>query len=107
MADQAVRPYIKKFMGSDELINGKQRYCLWISDETVERAKASKFIAQRLEAVKQNREQSDAESTRQFARQPYRFVQIAGYARHTAIVVATVSSESREYLPVNYVAADT
>ncbi len=105
--DPTVRPYIKKLMGSDELINGKTRYCLWIDDGAVNAAKASEFIARRLTLVQETRAKSDAESTREFAKRPHRFVQIAGFAKLSSIVVATVSSESREYLPVGLVSADT
>ena len=104
--DAAARPFIKRFVGSEELINGKQRYCLWIEDDETETAKKSDFIAQRLKLVAQNRSKSDAESTRQFARQPHRFVQIAGSAKHTVIVVPRVSSENRPYLPVDYLTSN-
>lgn len=108
MADDAVaRPFIKRFIGSEELINGKLRYCLWIEDDEVDAANASEFIAQRLKLVVENRSNSPAESTRGFAKKPHRFVQIAGTAKETAIVVPKVSSESREYLPVGFVTADT
>ena len=106
-ANDTVRPYVKGFMGSDELINGKQRYCLWIGDDKVESAKKIDFIAERLKLVVDNRSMSDAESTRQFAQKPHRFVQIAGFADRDAIVVAAVSSELREYLPVGFVSANT
>jgi len=102
----AARPFIKRFVGSDELINGKQRYCLWIEDDETEAAKKSDFIAQRLKLVAENRSKSEAESTRQFARQPHRFVQIAGSAKHTVIVVPRVSSENRPYLPVDYLTSN-
>ena len=107
MANDTVQPYVKGFMGSDELINGKQRYCLWIGDDKVEAAKKVDFIAERLKLVVDNRSMSDAESTRQFAQKPHRFVQIAGFADRDAIVVAAVSSELREYLPVGFVSANT
>jgi hypothetical protein len=107
MAETAIRPFIKGFMGSDELINGKLRYCLWIENTESDVATKSEFIAQRLRMVAENRNNSDAESTRQFAKQPYRFVQIAGVAKRNAIIVATVSSESRPYLPVGFVTANT
>ncbi|AOJ74552.1 MULTISPECIES: class I SAM-dependent DNA methyltransferase [Burkholderia cepacia complex] len=107
MTDEAVRPYLRLFMGSDELIKGKQRYCLWIRDDEKDSAIESRFIADRLKLVAECRSQSNADSTRQFAKKPYRFVQIAGTAKDTAIVVATVSSESREYLPVSFVSANT
>lgn len=107
MKDDAVRPFIKKFMGSDELINGKERYCLWIEDDKLSSAVKSAFIAKRIELVADNRSQSSAESTRQFAKQSHRFVQIAGTAQESAIVVAKVSSELRKYLPVSLVTSDT
>jgi hypothetical protein len=107
LQDPTASPYIKKFMGSDELINGRSRYCLWIEDEAADAARGSKFVASRLMLVAENRMKSNAESTRHFATRPHRFVQIAGFSRNSAIVVATVSSETREYLPVDLVPADT
>lgn len=104
--DATARPFIKRFVGSDELINGRQRYCLWIEDEEADSSKKSNFIAQRLKLVAENRSKSDAESTRQFAIQPHRFVQIAGSAKHTVIVVPRVSSENRPYLPVDYLTSN-
>ncbi|ENE1251772.1 class I SAM-dependent DNA methyltransferase [Stenotrophomonas maltophilia] len=100
------RSYVRRFLGSDELINGKLRFCLWIKDEEVEAAKRSSFIADRLDLVADNRMRSPAESTRAFADSPHRFVQIAGTAKRSAIVVPRVSSENREYLPVDLVTAD-
>jgi hypothetical protein len=100
--DVDARPFVKRFVGSVELINGKLRYCLWIEDRDVAAAKRSDFIAQRLNLVAENRKRSDAESTREFAKLPHRFVQIAGTAKETVIVVPRVSSENRPYLPVDY-----
>jgi hypothetical protein len=107
MAEDAMaRPFVKRFVGSEELINGKLRYCLWIEDVEVKAAKKSNFITQRLKLVAENRLKSDAESTRDFARQPHRFVQIAGVAKGTVIVVPRVSSENRSYLPVDYLTSN-
>jgi len=105
--DPIARPFIKQFVGSEEMINGKQRYCLWIEDEDAETAKKSNFIAKRLKLVAENRLESDAESTRKFAAQPHRFVQIAGRPKSNCIVIASVSSENREYLPVALMGSDT
>ena len=30
--DKRIKGYIRRYIGTDELIKGKQRYCLWISD---------------------------------------------------------------------------
>ncbi|WP_116324227.1 class I SAM-dependent DNA methyltransferase [Cupriavidus taiwanensis] len=104
--DPIAKPFIKRFVGSDELINGRLRYCLWIEESQAIKAKKSKFIAQRMELVAENRRQSEAESTRQFSEQPHRFVQIAGAAKNSVIVVPRVSSENRPYLPVDYLTAE-
>lgn len=94
--------FIKRFVGSEELINGKLRYCLWIGDSEVELARKNSFISSRLEAVAFNRSQSQAQSTKDFAKKPHRFVQIAGCAKERAVVIPRVSSENRDYLPVDY-----
>jgi hypothetical protein len=105
-ADQSAAPFVKHFVGSDELINGRQRYCLWIEDGRVADAIKNPFIADRLVLVTENRAASQAASTRAFASQPYRFVQIAGTAERSSIVVPRVSSENRDYLPVDHLTAD-
>lgn len=104
--DEAARPFIKRFVGSDELISGKLRYCLWIEDDAATVALGSGFVRHRLALVGESRSQSDAESTRQFAKQPHRFVQIAGVATKDQILVPGVSSENRPYLPCDYLPAD-
>lgn len=98
--------YVKRFVGAEELIHGKQRYCLWIDDEDAVTAKKSTFIADRLALVAKNRLQSQAGSTRDFAKRPYRFVQIGGVAKKNAIFVAGISSENREYLPCDYLPSE-
>lgn len=104
--DPDAKPFIKRFVGSEELINGRSRYCLWIEDREVAHARNSRFIRERLALVEENRNQSAAASTRQFAKQPHRFVQIAGYAARSVIVVPRVSSENRPFLPVDYLTSN-
>ena len=104
--DQAGARFVRKFVGSEELINGKLRYCIWIEDEEVEVARRNDFIDGRLKAVEINRGESQAQSTRDFAAKPHRFVQIAGRAKKDAIVVPRVSSENRDYLPVDYLTSE-
>lgn len=107
LANQETRLLVKRFVGSDELINGRQRFCLWIEDDQVDTAMKSDLIAKRLQLVAENRRKSPAESTREFSKQPHRFVQIAGRPEKNCIVVASISSENRDYLPVSLLDADT
>lgn len=100
--DPVANKFVKKFVGSEELIHGRQRYCLWIEDADANTAQTNEFIRTRLDAVAKNRMDSPAQSTRDFARYPHRFVQIAGKSIDKCIVIPRVSSENREYLPVDY-----
>ncbi|MFN9092007.1 MAG: class I SAM-dependent DNA methyltransferase [Alphaproteobacteria bacterium] len=100
------RSFVRRFVGSEELINGKQRYCLWIEDDEVDAAKDNAFVMNRLALVAENRLQSPAASTRDFAKQAHRFVQIAGRSKRSAIVVPRVSSENRDFLPVDHLTSD-
>ena len=100
--------FIKHYIGSQEILQGLERFCLWIDDtkENIELAYSIPDIAQRLYAVKAEREQSNAESTRAYANRPHMFVQRA-YHPLEAIIVPSVSSERREYIPIGYVDKNT
>ncbi|MEY9390651.1 class I SAM-dependent DNA methyltransferase [Bradyrhizobium barranii] len=98
--------FIRKLHGSKELIDGVERYCLWIEDDQEEEARAIHPIAKRLESVRAARLGSPAETTRKRANVPHRFIQIQDYGKR-AVVVPEVSSEKREYLPCGLIAADS
>lgn len=93
-------PFIRQYLGSEEIIQGKQRWCIWIEDAQADYARQHPFLKDILNAVAKNRMESPAASTRDFAAKPHRFVQIAGTAKQRSLAVPTVSSEHRPYLPV-------
>ncbi|MBD3771802.1 MAG: class I SAM-dependent DNA methyltransferase [Rhodobacterales bacterium] len=101
--DLIFEKYLRRFVGSEEFIQGKVRYCLWIEQDQWADAARSPAIAWRLEAVRAMRLSSKAGSTRDYAKAPYRFVQIQGNAKQSALTVPRVSSEGREYLPVGLI----
>ena len=105
-SDLLSKPFVRRFVGSEELIQGKQRHCLWIEEDEVAKAEEHPFIRDRLSRVAESRSASRADSTRDFASKPWRFVQIAGKAKENAIVIPRVSSESRDYLPVDYLTSE-
>lgn len=94
--------FIKEFASADDFLNGKIRYCLWIEPEEEMEAKSIPPIKIRTEKLRKFREESPALSTRNYARFDYRFRQIC-YKPTTGIVVPSVSSERREYIPMGYV----
>lgn len=98
--DPIFAKYVRRFVGSEDLIQGKTRYCLWIEEDEYPAATASPIVAQRLAAVREMRLASKASSTRDYADLPFRFVQIQGTATRSLLLVPRHSSERRPYLPV-------
>jgi hypothetical protein len=96
-----IAPFLRHYIGSDELIKGKIRGCLWIEDSTAEEACKIPLIAKRIEKVRETRLKSPAKSTRDFTGGAHRFLQIQGSGKKWTIAVARVSSERRNYLPVD------
>jgi hypothetical protein len=105
--DKIFEKYLRRFVGSEDFIQGKLRYCLWIEESQWSDAVLSPAIARRLDAVKTMRLASKAGSTRDYAKAPYRFVQIQGRAKQSALIVPRHSSERRPYLPVGLLEATT
>ncbi|GAA4009972.1 class I SAM-dependent DNA methyltransferase [Sphingomonas humi] len=93
--------YLRRFLGSAEFIRGTQRYCLWIRDEEAHEAAEIPFIATRLAAVREFRASSIAAETRPAAAFPHRFRQVQGVASTHSLLIAKVSSETRDYLPID------
>lgn len=100
------RKYIKKFLSADDFINGKDRYCLWIEHHEEDTAKSISPIKERTDKLYKFRSESKAKSTRDYATLDYRFRQISFKATN-GIVVPSVSSERRIYIPLAYVDSNT
>ncbi|MBX3140315.1 MAG: class I SAM-dependent DNA methyltransferase [Trueperaceae bacterium] len=94
--------FIRRFVGSQEFIRNEFRYCLWIEDRAATEAAEVPEIARRIAGVANMRSESKAAETRPAASYPHRFRQIQGVAESHTIIVPSVSSESREYLPVGF-----
>ncbi|WP_137113762.1 DNA methyltransferase [Mesorhizobium sp. GR13] len=93
--------FVRPYLGSEQMIQGKPRWCVWIEAKDSEFAKTHPYLQAVLCRVRDFRASSAAASTRDFASKPYRFVQIAGTAKRYTLAVAKVSSERRSYLPVH------
>ncbi|WP_027245846.1 class I SAM-dependent DNA methyltransferase [Leisingera daeponensis] len=98
--------FVKRFMGSQEVVKGIERYCLWISDEDAEEAASIPLLRTRFDAVAKFRSESKAAQTRPSAAYPHRFRQAQNFAKNHSILIPSVTSERRPYLPVDRVGAD-
>jgi hypothetical protein len=99
-----VTRFIRPILGSNEFINGLRRYCLWISDSDAHVAYSIPPIAKRLADIREYRLHG-SERGRAGLDTPYKFERTITGKLH-AIVVPSVSSERRQYLPCGLVTSD-
>jgi hypothetical protein len=87
-------------MGAAEVVNARARYCLWIEEKNLSAAYNSKFVCERINAVRESRLSSSAPTTRETKVPPHRFMQVEGVADRYTIAIPAITSENRDYLPV-------
>ena len=100
------RAWIRPFLGSEEFINGKERWCLWLDGVPDEAWKPDERIRERVEQVKEFRLKSPRSATRLLALSPHRFGEVRQPEEGQQILVPRVSSFRREYIPIGFVPAD-
>ncbi|MGH8812550.1 MAG: class I SAM-dependent DNA methyltransferase [Advenella sp.] len=88
----------KEFWGSDEIINGRPRYCLWMEEADVKELDKSDFLRERIEKVRAIRLKSEKAATRAWANRPYRFVEIRRPPSKRVVAMPSVTTDSRPYL---------
>lgn len=100
-----IKKYIRQFIGAEEFIYNKKRYCLWLKGANPSDIKQSPEVIQRIEAVRQCRLASPKASTRKWATYPMLFTEnrqpSAPY-----IVIPSVSSEKRRYVPMGFISPE-
>lgn len=97
--------FIRRYIGSEDFINGKERYCLWLVHATKDDLRLPQ-IAMRLENVRQARWHSATKSVREAAATPHLFTQ---YRQPTTnyLLVPIISSERRKYIPIGFLPPNT
>ena len=94
--------YFKRWYGSDEFINNKVRWCLWLGDCPPDKLRKMPYSLQRIENVRTFRQMSKSEGTRKIADTPTRFhVENMPESGHYLLVPST-SSERRKYIPIGF-----
>ena len=98
--------FIRKFLGSAEFIRGLNRWCLWLVGSSLLDFSDDTFIGKRIKQVEQQRISSTREATRRLANQPHLFGEIR-HRNSQSIIVPSVSSERREYIPIGFLTEET
>lgn len=105
-SDSRCEPLIKRCLGGDELLNGGDRYCLWLVDFAPSLLKSLPLVSARVEACREKRLASkDAGARKLGEERPYQFRDLNN--PDTAIVIPKVSSERRKYVPLGFIDKST
>ena len=99
------KDFIKKYVGGQEIIKNKKRWCLWLDKMSPSEYNKSKIIMERIAKTKEFRENSKRQQTKNLAEFPYLFGEIRQPST-TMVVIPKVSSESRRYIPVSLINPD-
>ena len=92
---------VRKFIGSDELINNYHRYCLWLKDAKPTDIKNNPDIKSRVERIRTFRESSPKTATRKWAETPTLFMEDR-QPKSDYLMIPVVSSELRKYIPIGF-----
>lgn len=100
-----LEPYIKRYMGANDLIKNKYRYCLWLKDCPPKLLKSMPLVLDRLNKVRQSRLASKKKATQKWADYPTRFTEDR-QPEANYLMIPVVSSERRRYIPMAFVSSD-
>ncbi len=98
--------YFKKWIGSQEFINGFCRYCLWLGECSPKELHSMPECLKRIKEVQQYRLKSTSAGTRKLAENPTRF-HVENMPISNYVVIPEVSSEKRRYIPIGFMSPET
>ncbi len=98
--------FLRNLVGSVEFVRGIVRKCIWIEDGEVKKANKVPYINERIKAVRMFRKKSTGKSTRSYSDSPHRFVEIRVGKGKSTIVIPSVTSEKRNYVPAGLLPSD-
>jgi len=104
--EPASEKYFHLFLGAEEYINGKDRYCLWLGECSPGELRRMPSCLKRVELVRKYRLASTSLPTRKLAERPTRF-HIENLPKAEYIVIPEVSSQRRSYVPMGYLTPST
>jgi N-6 DNA Methylase len=98
--------FIRRIYGSAEFIRGLSRHCLWIEDDDLDEALEIEPIRHRIEGVRAMRLASRDKSANDMAARSHQMREM-NIGKKQTVTMPCVSSESRNYLPVGLLDAQS
>jgi hypothetical protein len=105
-----IEKWLKPILGAQEFLNNIERYCLWLANaNTRDLRKITQIpeIKKRIEKVKEARINSDRSATQRLAETPWLFGENRQPTEGTYILVPSISSGRRKYIPIGFFESTT
>jgi len=100
--EPGAEPFVRRFLGADEFINNLERHCLWLKGITPQQLAALPRVRERVARVRQHRLASNREATQKLAHDPHLFGEDRQPESGNYLLIPSVSSERRSYIPVGF-----
>lgn len=94
--------WFRQWLGAEEFINRKKRYCLWLGECTPSELRTMPECMKRVKAVRDFRLSSRSKGTVKLASTPTRF-HVENRPKTNYLLIPRVSSEKRRYVPIGYI----
>ena len=104
--DPSLERWIRPYIGAEDFIKQKIRYCLWLRNAQPMDISKSKVLYERVQAVRNFRLDSSAKTTNGYAKTPHSFAQVTQPEGQDYLLVPSVSSERRRYIPIGFMKAN-
>jgi len=98
-ADPVADRYVRELLGTDQLMRGTTRWCLWLKDADPEDVRRSPLLRDRVQAVRSYRLASTRPATRRLADVPALFGEIRQPTQRY-VLVPRHGSENRRHIPM-------
>ncbi|MGP5437544.1 class I SAM-dependent DNA methyltransferase [Psychrobacter alimentarius] len=90
--------WLKRIIGSDEFLNSKERWCLWLVGISNEELDEMPLVKSRVDNVRYARLESTDKAAHKLAERPHEFRDLNNPDSY--IIIPSVSSERRKYVPI-------
>lgn len=100
--------FIRPFLGSEEFINNKKRWCFWLKGVSPSEIKKLSLLSHKIEAVREMRLNSKDKYTKEVAyKYPTLFASIRQPEEGSFLVIPLASSSRRNYIPLGFLSHHT
>lgn len=101
--EPAAERWIRRILGADEFIKGKERWCLWLVDATEKDIQAMPEVYRRTQEIAKLRLEAGHAAALLRAKTPHLFMQVSQPTSGHYLLVPSVSSERRSYVPMGII----